>query len=77
MLAIPRRYAHFVFGIIQAGLTSAIAAGVASMPFFGEGIFFQHWLRSWLTAWLMMLPVVVFAAPFIGKFSNFLTRETR
>jgi hypothetical protein len=26
MLGIPRRYSHFVFGVIQAGLTSATAA---------------------------------------------------
>jgi hypothetical protein len=28
MLGIPRRYSHFVFGAIQAGLTSLIAAGI-------------------------------------------------
>jgi hypothetical protein len=36
MLGIPRRYAHFVFGIIQAGLTSATAAAIASFPFIAE-----------------------------------------
>jgi hypothetical protein len=33
MFGIPRRYSHFVFGTIQAGLTSLIAAGIASTPF--------------------------------------------
>jgi hypothetical protein len=32
MLGIPRRYSHFIFGVIQAGLTSLIAAGIASFP---------------------------------------------
>jgi hypothetical protein len=36
MLGIPRRYVHFVFGIIQSGLTSAVAAGIASLPFLAE-----------------------------------------
>jgi hypothetical protein len=31
MLAIPRRYSHFIFGVIQSGLTSFIAAGTASL----------------------------------------------
>jgi hypothetical protein len=31
MLGIPRRYSHFIFGIIQSGLTSCIAAAVASL----------------------------------------------
>ena len=32
MFGIPRRYSHFIFGVIQAGLTSLIAAGIASFP---------------------------------------------
>ena len=32
MLGISRRYSHFVFGVIQSGLTSLIAAAVASYP---------------------------------------------
>ncbi len=75
MLGIPRRYAHFVFGILQSGLTSAIASGIASAPFLDEGQFLSHWLRAWLVAWLLMLPVVVFAAPHIRRVSYALTRE--
>jgi hypothetical protein len=75
MLCIPRRYAHFVFGTIQAGLTSAIAAAIASFPFFADNSFARHWLQSWLLSWLLMLPVVLFAAPAIRKLSLFLTRE--
>jgi len=75
MLGIPRRYAHFVYGAIQAGLTSAIAAAIASFPLFSNYLFIIHWLRSWLIAWALMLPVVVFAAPFIRNLSYALTRE--
>ena len=32
MLGVPRRYSDFVFGVIQSGLTSLIAAGIASSP---------------------------------------------
>jgi len=75
MLGIPRRYAHFVFGTIQAGLTSAIAAAIASFPFFANNSFMRHWLQSWLLAWLLVLPVVLFAAPAIRNLSHFLTRD--
>jgi hypothetical protein len=75
MLGIPRRHSHFVFGVIQSGLTSLIAAAVASAPFYAEGAFIGHWLRSGLIAWLMMLPVVIFAAPMIRKLSLALTRQ--
>ena len=69
MLNIPRRYSHFVFGIIQSGLTAFIAAGIASFPAI------LHWLVSWLIAWVAMLPVVVLAAPAIRTLSLALTRE--
>ncbi|OAF06194.1 GNAT family acetyltransferase [Bradyrhizobium centrolobii] len=75
MLGIPRRYSHFVFGVIQSGLTSLIAAGIASFPAAGALPFVQHWLASWLIAWAAMLPVVLLAAPAIRSFSLRLTRE--
>jgi hypothetical protein len=65
MLGIPRRFSHFVFGFIQSGLTCAIAAAIASFPFVVEGTFAVHWLQSWFVAWIMMVPIVMFAAPAI------------
>src|SRR5713101_9802526 len=74
-LRIPRRYSHFVFGIIQSGVTCAIAAAIASYPLLSEGSFVWHWLQSWALAWLFMLPVVVFAAPGIRKLTYVLTSD--
>jgi FtsH-binding integral membrane protein len=75
MFGIPRRFSHFVYGVIQSGLTCAIAAGIASFPFVATGAFVNHWLQSWLVAWIMMLPIVLFAAPAIRKLTQILTRE--
>jgi hypothetical protein len=63
MPGIPRRYSHFVFGIIQSGLTSLIAAGIASFPAGNALDFLAHWMVSWLIAWAAMLPMVLRAAP--------------
>jgi len=75
MLGISRRYSHFVFGTIQAGLTSLIAAGIASASFIDQGQFLSHWLLSWLILWAAMLPFVLFAAPAIRALSILLTTE--
>ncbi len=75
MLRIPRRFSHFVFGFIQSGLTCAVAAAIASVPFLAAGTFVSHWLQSWLMAWIMMLPIVLFAAPAIRSLTHLLTRE--
>lgn len=74
MLGIPRRYAHFVFGILQSCLTSAIAAAIASAPALVQGRFIAHWLPSWLLAWALMIPVVMFAAPVLRRLAERLTR---
>ena len=75
MLGIPRRYSHFVFGVIQSGLTSAIAAAIASLPLRATGSFTMHWLQSWLVSWLLMLPIVIFAVPAIRRLAYAVTRE--
>ena len=75
MLPIPRRYAHYVFGILQSGLTSGVAAAIASLPFRQDGQFLSHWIGAWCLAWLMMLPLVMFAAPAIRRIAHWLTRE--
>ena len=77
MPGIPRRYSHFVFGIIQSGLTSLIAAGIASYPADSAMIFAGHWMVSWLIAWSAMLPIVLLAAPAIRAFAMRLTQEER
>jgi hypothetical protein len=67
MLRILKRYGHFVFGVIQSGLTSAIAAGIASAPFFGTFEFMKNWVGSWLIAWMTAIPIVILAAPAIRR----------
>ena len=75
MLGIPRRYTHFVFSVIQSGLTCLIAAGIASLPSLATEHFLRNWLASWLIAWVTMLPVVLLAAPAIRSLALALTRE--
>jgi hypothetical protein len=75
MLGIPRRHSHFIFAVIQAGLTCLIAAGIASFPLLTMSQFLAHWLLSWVIAWATMLPVVLLAAPLIRAVSVALTRE--
>jgi ABC-type glycerol-3-phosphate transport system permease component len=75
MFGIPRRYSHFVFSVIQSGLTCLIAAAIASYPSLATHHFLQHWLLAWVLSWATMLPVVVLAAPIIRTVSLRLTRE--
>ena len=72
-LGIPRRHGHFVFGLIQSGLTCLIAAAIASYPEPSVVRYVQHWMIAWAISWLTMLPVVVAAAPAIRALVNCVT----
>jgi hypothetical protein len=74
-MLVPKRYGYFVFGFIQSGFTCAVAAGIASVPFLGQGMFASQWLKSWLIAWAIMTPFVLLAAPLINKAVDALTRH--
>ena len=77
MIGIPRPHSHFVFGVLQSGLTSCIAAGIASWPLWASGRFLLNWGVSWVVSWVVMLPAVLFAAPAIRWLSVALTQEDR
>ena len=70
---IPEQYRHLIFGVIQSGLTCAVAAAIASFPFYADGSFLSHWVRAYLYSWIIMLPVVVIAAPVIRKIVDAIT----
>lgn len=69
---LPQRYAHFLFALIQSGLTTAIAAAITIWRMGADGVLID-WVGSWLTSWLAMVPVVILAAPAIKWLSQTLT----
>lgn len=73
MHKLPRKYAHYVFGVIQSGITCSIAAGIACAPFVSDGTFLSHWISAYLCSWAIMLPLVVMAAPVIRKLAGAVT----
>lgn len=75
MPRIPKRHAYVVFGVMQSGLTCAVAAAIASLSFVRSGAFFGHWSQSWLVAWATMIPVVILASPFIRRVADALTAD--
>ncbi|HEY1778927.1 MAG TPA: DUF2798 domain-containing protein [Roseiarcus sp.] len=76
MARIPRRYNQHVFGVIQSGITCALAAAVSCAPFLSDSCFTATWLKSWLTSWAAILPVVLLAAPVIRRIVDRLTAAT-
>jgi hypothetical protein len=73
-LKLPKRLSPLIFGALQSCLTCAFAAAVAhSADSFG--VFVGHWLKTWLLSWVMVLPIVLLAAPVIRKIVSYVTGE--
>jgi len=75
-MKIPARYEHFVFGVLQSGLTCSVAAAIAITPHTLDGAYLALWLKAWLISWLLMLPVVVLAAPVIRRLVRCITHHS-
>jgi hypothetical protein len=75
MLGITTRNSHYVYGVIQSCLTCMVASALANLPSLSSGDFMGHWLRSWAMSGLAMLPVVLFAAPWIRRAVERLARD--
>lgn len=68
MARLPQKYAPFVFGVIQAAITTAVATAIATHQLTEFGLLFlQRWTLAWLVAWLTMLPVVILFAPLLQR----------
>lgn len=68
MPKLPHRYAPFIYGVIQSGITTAVASGIATTGALGvNSLALGAWLVAWLLAWITMLPVVVLVAPLIQR----------
>jgi hypothetical protein len=75
---LPSRYAPFVYGIIQAAVTTGVATAVATsrvVPFSAAWI--RDWLVAWAIGWTAMLPVVVLAARLIRRLVQAMTISHR
>jgi uncharacterized protein DUF2798 len=66
MAILPAAYEPFVFGVIQASFTTALAAGIATYRTEGfSGPAVRRWVKSWALSWLIMVPFVLFLTPMI------------
>ena len=74
LMKLPEKYSHFIFGIIQSCLTCAIVATINN----AQGILREggviHWINSFLLSWAVMVPVVIFIAPYVRKLTIKLTQ---
>jgi hypothetical protein len=63
--------------VVQVAITTAVATTIATWRLTGLDVgFLKEWLLAWALALLTMLPIVIFAAPFIQRCVEALTMPT-
>lgn len=77
MLHLSRRHGHYLFSVIQAGITCGVASIIAQASFLhrtdpGSGV-----LLNWLLSWMVMVPIVLLLAPLIRRAVERLTVDDR
>jgi hypothetical protein len=65
MPVVPPRFGHYLYGVIQSGLTCAVATATVVAARWNGTESLLDWLGAWIVAWIIMLPVVLLAAPLI------------
>ncbi len=75
MPLITRRYHQQVFGLIQSAITCAVATLIATPKSLDAETFFLQWSSDWLLAWLSIVPVVLLAARWIRKLTDFIVQD--
>ena len=76
-MIIPSRCAPFVYGVIQAAITTGVASAVATLRVAPLSSAWIADLVAWAIAWAAMLPVVVFAAPLMQHLVQAITSPHR
>ena len=77
MFQVSRRHGHYLYGVIQAGITCGVASGIAHAPVFGHAPAPGSFMLSWLVSWVAMLPIVLIAAPAIRRAVDYFTIDDR
>lgn len=72
-MKIPHKYGHYVFGVLQSGVTCAVASGITVFNSNIGDHKLIDWLTAWGLSWAIMLPVVFIFAPILRLVVNQIT----
>lgn len=65
-----KRHSDLIYGLLQSAITCGVATTIHSLERIGAAWDMIFWMKSWFSAWAVMVPVVIFIAPFIRRATN-------
>ena len=74
-MKIPHRFSHYIFGVLQSGITCAVASGITVFGTANSENKFFDWLFAWSLSLITMLPIVIFIAPLLRRTVEQITQK--
>ncbi len=69
------KYTTLLFGFVMGGFTSFIISAVLTLVNSGTGDFLIHWLRNWMIALSLAVPIATFVPPIVRREITKITEE--
>lgn len=66
-MRIDVKYSTVLFGFMMGSLTSFIISAVLTLVNNGSADFLIHWLKSWMIALTIAVPIATFVPPIIKR----------
>lgn len=74
-MRIDVKYTTVLFGFVMGSLTSFIISAVLTLVNNGTVDFFLHWLKNWMIAISLAVPIATFVPPVIRRSISRLTGQ--
>ncbi|MBP2657760.1 MAG: hypothetical protein H6Q69_792 [Firmicutes bacterium] len=66
-MRINKKYTTIVFGFLMGGFTSCIISAVLTLANRGTEDFLVHWIKEWMIALSLAVPIATFIPPIIKR----------
>lgn len=74
-MRVNKKYATVLFGFIMGGFTSFIISAVLTLVNSGTDDFLMHWIKEWMIALSLAVPIATFVPPIARRGIARMTEE--
>lgn len=74
-MRVNKKYATILFGVLMGGFTSFIISAVLTLVNTGTDDFLMHWIKEWMIALSLAVPIATFVPPIVRRGIARMTEE--
>ncbi|MDF2597008.1 MAG: hypothetical protein K0R69_3349 [Clostridia bacterium] len=74
-MRVNKKYTTLLFGFIMGSFTSFIISAVLTLVNSGTDDFLMHWIKEWMIALSLAIPIATFVPPIVRREIARVTKE--